>query len=911
MNSNNTASEIHLRDYAPPTHLADKTALTFELLAEDDVIVTSVTTMRPNPDANRHDRLTLHGAPETAPKGAETPVMELLGIQVNGRPLSGNEYQRDGEELMLHHLPEGAFTLECKTRINPKANRALCGLYTSGGKFVTQCESHGFRNITFFLDRPDVLSCFTTTIIAEKGKYAQLLSNGNPSERITLSDGRESISWQDPFPKPCYLFALVAGNLEALRDSFTTHSGRKVNLVIYTDAGDSEKTHHAMQSLKDAMAWDERRFGREYDLDLFQIVAVNDFNFGAMENKGLNIFNSQAILADPQTATDTRYEYIQAVVAHEYFHNWSGNRVTCRDWFQLSLKEGFTVFRDAEFTADLNSRAVKRIDDVMEMRTRQFPEDAGAMAHPIRPASVGSIENFYTPTVYEKGAEVIRMMHTLLGEKAFRIGCDIYFERHDGQAVTTEDFVKAMEDGAASLGQKLDLSQFQHSWYNQAGTPTLHITDTYDAASRHYRLTIRQSTPPTPGQPVKKPFHVPVRIGLLDRQGKEMPLRLQAEQANRLTHADVLNLTQEEESFTFTDVAEKPLPSLLRNWSAPVKLKYAYSREQLAFLMAHDTDGFNRWEAGQQLTVEISQELVAAHQQGKSIPVAPLLVDAFRTIVKDYTMDAALAARSLSLPDIGYLAELYPDGKVDPDPMHAALEHLRQTLGNALEDELLERYHNSRRSEAHPYTWNVADAGERAVKNTALAYLVAGKPKHHLNLASTQCDLGHNMTDSRAALRLILDYGDADLRKEKLEAFYQTHRNNPLAIVQWLSDQAAADHPHVLEEVITLTSHSAYDGRNPNNIRALLGGFAANMVHFHQSNGSGYVFLADQIIAIDRFNPMVAAGLAKRLANPHKFNTTRCNLMQAQLERISAQASSANVREIVGKSLNLLARKSA
>ncbi|MBY0403652.1 MAG: aminopeptidase N, partial [Cyanobacteria bacterium] len=635
----------------------------------------------------------------------------------------------------------------------------------------------GFRNMTFYLDRPDVMSEYTTTIIAEKDKFPQMLSNGNPGERTVNAAGREQITWHDPFKKPSYLFALVAGDLAAQKDTFTTQSGKKVDIHIYVDKGDEDKIHHAMDAIKASMAWDEQRFGREYDLDLFQIVAVNDFNMGAMENKGLNIFNSSAILADPKTATDTRYEYVQAVLGHEYFHNWSGNRVTCRDWFQLSLKEGFTVFRDAEFTSDLNSRTVKRIDDVVGMRTSQFPEDAGAMAHPIRPASVGSIENFYTATVYSKGAEVIRMIHTLLGEENFRKGTDLYFERHDGQAVTTEDFIKAMEDAS---GQ--DLSQFQKTWYNQAGTPTVEAKDAYDPEKKEYRLTLKQSTPPTPGQPTKEPFHIPVRIGLLNAQGQDMPLQLESSQAHLLTHGDVLHLKAPETTFIFQNVSEKPTPSILRNWSAPVKLDYNYSRDALTFLMAKDTDGFNRYEAGQKLGIEVLKELVSAVQAGESKPVDPRLIQAFQSVLEDTALDPALAARALSLPSLTYLAELYPDGKVDVDAIDAARKQARTTIGKALEPLFLQRFNSSRTTESKPYAWNVKDVGERAMKRTALAYLMAANPEAYVGLAIEQVDLNHNITDVRAGMGHIIDEAPATVRDAKLNAFYQEHQANPLAI---------------------------------------------------------------------------------------------------------------------------------
>ncbi len=898
-------TELHLKDYTPPSHLIDKTDLTFELLAEDNVVVSSRLKVRPNPDSKASpNTIKLDGAPESAPAGSETPTMELLEVKVDGRVLDPQEYSRQGEELILNNMPSQAFDLEIKTRINPKANRTLAGLYTSGGKFVTQCESQGFRNITFYLDRPDVMSEYTTTLIAEKGKYPQLLSNGNPGQRTTTADGRDQITWHDPFKKPSYLFALVAGDLARKEGTFTTQSGKKVDIHIYVDKGDEGKIEHAMDSIQKAMKWDEERFGREYDLDLFQIVAVNDFNFGAMENKGLNIFNSSAVLADPKTATDPRYEYVQAVVGHEYFHNWSGDRVTCRDWFQLSLKEGLTVFRDSEFTADLNSRAVKRIDDVTGMRTTQFPEDGGAMAHPIRPASVGSIENFYTPTVYEKGAEVIRMIHTLLGEADFRKGTDLYFSRHDGHAVTTEDFVKAMEDAS---GQ--NLSQFERTWYNQAGTPTLDVTDAYDPNTKEYRLTIKQSTPPTPGQPTKDPFHIPVRIGLLDSKGNDMPLKLEPSQAHLLTNGDILNLKENETTFVFKNIPEKPIPSLLRNWSAPVKLNYNYSRDDLMFLMAKDNDGFNRWEAGQQLGVDVLKELVAAHQKGQPKPVDPRLIEAFRGVLQDKNLDPALAARALALPSTSYLSELYPDGQVDVDAVYAARKQAREAIGKALEPLLLDRFNNSRSTENRPYQWNVQDAGERVIKNTALAYLIAADPGQYLPLATAQFDINHNMTDVRAALGHVVDHADAPTRQAKLDAFYQEHQGNPLAINQWFADQAMADRDDVLETVKALQQHPAYDPKNPNSVRSLVGAFTGNTIHFHKKDGSGYQFLADQIIEIDKFNPMLAAGLSKRLATPHKFDKARQDLIKTQLERILSNATSNNVKEIVGKSLELLAEK--
>jgi aminopeptidase N len=900
--------ELFLKDYTPPSHLITQTHLTFELLSEEEVIVSSKLLCKPNPDFHTKqvpNTIALDGAPEKNEPGSATPTMAMLEIKLNNNPLPEEHYQRLNETLTINDLPEEPFTLEIKTRINPKANRSLSGLYTSGGKFTTQCESQGFRNITFYLDRPDVMSEYFTTIIAPKGQYPQLLSNGNPGDKTMLPDGRESITWHDPFKKPSYLFALVAGDFASLKDTFTTCSGRKVDIHIYVDHGDEGKIHHAMEAVKQSMKWDEERFGREYDLDLFQIVAVHDFNFGAMENKGLNIFNSSAILADPNTATDARYEYVQAVVGHEYFHNWSGDRVTCRDWFQLSLKEGFTVFRDAEFTSDLNSRPVKRIDDVIGMRTAQFPEDAGAMAHPIRPASVGSIENFYTATVYQKGAEVIRMIHTLLGEEKFRKGSDLYFERHDGQAVTTEDFVKAMEDASG-----VDLSQFENTWYNQSGTPVVNVSDSYDATEKTYHLTLKQETPPTPGQPTKTPYHIPIQMGLLSKEGKELPLSLNDKQKMFLGDGHVLNFKEKESTFVFENIDEKPTPSLLRNWSAPVKLNYDYSREQLMFLMAHDTDGFNRWEAAQQLGILVLKDHVQVYQQNKEITLDEHLLEAFRAILCNPKLDPALAARTLILPSSTYLAELYPDGEVDIDAIYHARKTIRTELGKALYQNYLERFESNRRTEKSPYQWNVKDSGERAIKNTCLAYLVAGNPTEAIQLALQQFDLNHNMTDVRAAFSQILDFATPADRDKRIQQFYETHQHNPLAIQQWFTDQVLADREDVLDQVKTLLKHPAYEPTNPNFVRSVVGAFSSNLVRFHAKTGEGYLFIADQLLKIDEFNPSLAAGLTKRLSTPHRFDKIRQGLIKTQLEKIHAQAHSNNVKEIAGKSLKLLAEKS-
>lgn len=889
--NNDKPVETFLKDYTPPSHSISKTELKFELLAEDNVLVTSRLELQPNGDTRR---IELDGDPK----------MQLLDIRINGKEPSTNAYSRDGGKLVIEGLPNEVFVLETRVQINPKANKSLNGLYTSGGKFTTQCESEGFRNITFYLDRPDVMSEFTTTIVGDASHYPQLLSNGNEVETGKLSDGRDYVKWHDPHKKPAYLFALVAGNLDVLEDSFTTQSGRKVRLQIFVDKGDLHKTRHAMDSLKRSMRWDEERFGREYDLDRFMIVAVDDFNFGAMENKGLNIFNSSAILADPKTATDARYQYIEGVVGHEYFHNWSGNRVTLRDWFQLSLKEGFTVFRDQEFSADMNSRAVQRIEDVAMLRASQFPEDAGPMAHPIRPTSFVTIENFYTSTVYNKGAEVIRMMHTILGEEKFRKGTDLYFSRHDGQAVTTEDFVQALEDASGE-----DLSQFERTWYNQAGTPELFVTDSYDAKAKTYTLAIRQQTSATPGQPVKEPFHIPVKMGLLDRNGKDMLLQLAKGQEAALTNGDVLNVKQAEQSFTFVNMSEKPIPSLLREFSAPVKLHYGYSRDELTFLLSHDSDGFNRWEAAQNLGVDVIKELVA----GKTTQVDNRLVEAYRHVLNDKTLDQAIASAVLTLPGETYLAELFPAGQVDVDAIYKARKAVKQGIATALEAEFLNKYRNSQSTTARPYAYNVDDIAERSIRNTALAYLMNTQSgNNYSDIAKQQLAADHNMTDVQSALSLIVNHTDESTRSKALMEFYSKWKHETLVVNQWLATQASADLPDVLKRVKTLMEHEAFDINNPNKVRSVIGAFAANRVHFHKMDGSGYAFLADQVLKIDTFNPQLAARLVGPLTSLHKYTPERRQLMRVQLERIIAtEGLSKNLYEVVSKSLDMVRKQSA
>ena len=717
---------IYLKDYRQPDYWIDETHLTFELF-EDHALVHSRLFIRRNGDAG------------LVPLVLDGQQLELVSVALGDQTLAPTDYQADEHSLTLH--PQAAeFELAITTRIEPQNNTALEGLYKSGGMFCTQCEAEGFRKITYYLDRPDVMSRFTTTILADRGSYPILLSNGNLIASGEHEGGRHWATWEDPFPKPSYLFALVAGDLEKVEDNFTTASGRQVTLQIWVEQENLGKTAHAMASLKRAMRWDEETYGREYDLDLFMIVAVNDFNMGAMENKGLNIFNSAAVLTHPDTATDATFQQVESIVAHEYFHNWSGNRVTCRDWFQLSLKEGFTVFRDQCFSADVNSAAVKRIEDVAFLRTAQFAEDSGPTAHPVRPDHYIEITNFYTLTIYEKGAEVVRMLCNLVGWEAFRRGSDLYFERFDGQAVTIEDFVGCM---AEASGQ--DLTQFM-LWYSQAGTPEIDANGEYDYANAAYHLTLRQRTPATPDQPNKQPLHIPVRLGLVGtKSGRDLPLTLKGES---LGTDGVIHLREAEQTFTFTDVTEAPVPSLLRGFSAPVQLRFPYGREDLAFLLANDSDGFNRWDAGQRLALLALDDLIAAHRNGVEKVMDPRLVDAFRALLEHGDDDKAVLAEMLMLPSEAYIAEQQP--LIDVEAIHAARKFVEQSLAVMLRDDFL-RVYLENVSDA-PYAPESEQIAQRSLKNVALSYLMAIEDEQGIELARQQFAAEHNMTDVRHAL---------------------------------------------------------------------------------------------------------------------------------------------------------------
>ncbi len=878
--------EIFLKDYAPPTYLVEQVDLTFEL---DE----TATTVRSRLEIRRNH------------SGAALPLelngdeVELVSVRLNGRLLTKDEYRLEAvyqkeNKLVIPDVPE-FFTLEVETRINPQTNTALSGLFMSGGMFCTQCEPLGFRRMTYFVDRPDNMARYRTTIIADKSKYPVLLSNGNPVESRDLPGGKHIATWEDPFKKPSYLFALVAGDLVPLEDTFITRSGRSIALRIFVEAANLEKTRFAMEALKKAMQWDEEKYGREYDLDIFMIVAVDHFVFGAMENKGLNVFNAKVVLAKPETATDSDYSHILGVVAHEYFHNWSGNRVTCRDWFQLSLKEGFTVFRDQTFQQDMLSQGVCRIKDVLFLRGVQFFQDAGAMAHPVRPESFISVENFYTPTVYEKGAEVIRMMHTLLGPERFRRGADLYFERHDGQAVTCDDFVAAMADA-----NDFDFGQFK-LWYSQSGTPVLDIERHYDPATQTYTLKIRQSCPPTPGQAIKEAFHIPIRMGLLGSDGKDLPLQLEGESEPQGT-TRVLELTNAETVFRFVNVTQEPVPSLLRGFSAPVKLNIDLTDNELVFLMANDSDDFNRWEAGQKMALNLALKLVDDYRQGRPLHLDASFTEAFRKILLDRSLDKQFAALALTLPEEAYICDQLDE--IDPLAVHQTYKFMHKTLAQALKDDLQAVYHENCSTE--PYYFDAASVGRRSLKNLCLEYLMELEEAAVIALCHQQFQNATNMTDQFSALELLANH-DGPERQSALDDFYRQWQHDTLAILKWFAAQSIAERPDVLDKIRQLMEHPAFEMSTPNKVRALIRNFAennTNNVAFHDPSGRGYEFYADQIIRMNAINAQVASGMAKVFARWKDYAAPYRELMRHELERLLATPDLCKeVYEVVKKSL--------
>ena len=872
-----TPRAVRLADYQAPPFLVDQIALDFELDAAA-TRVTSRLSLRRNPAVPIDAALWLDGE-----------ALTLLRLTRDGETLGGNQYRIEDGTLIIPDMPD-ACELVVETQIAPGENTELSGLYVSNGSFFTQCEAQGFRRITYFPDRPDVMARFTVTITADKAQCPVLLSNGNPGMLSDLGDGRHRVTWTDPHPKPSYLFALVAGDLVAVKDRFITRSGRPVELGIWVRSGDEDRCEHAMHALKTAMKWDEDVFGLEYDLDVFNIAAVSDFNMGAMENKGLNVFNTKYVLARPGTATDSDFLGIETVIAHEYFHNWTGNRVTCRDWFQLSLKEGLTVYRDQEFSADQGSRAVKRIGDVRSLRAGQFREDAGPLAHPVQPQSYLAIDNFYTATVYQKGAEVIRMMATIIGRLAFRRGMDLYFARHDNHAVTIDDFVAAMQDASG-----VDLTAFK-LWYHQAGTPELGVADSYDPATQRYTLTLRQQTAPTPGQPDKQPLVIPVAMGLLGDDGAELPTQLAGEVAPR-SGTRLLLLTDREQCFVFEDLAAAPTPSLLRGFSAPAKLS-GMTQERLRFLATHDTDPFVRWESGQQYATQVLLRQIESWRRGEPIEAPEGLVAAAAATLMAAD-DPAFAAEALSLPGENFLADQM--AVADPDAIHAVREAARAAIGSQLMPILQATYEQL--TDAGPYRIDGASIGRRALRNVCLAYVAAGNHRHGAVLAKSQFDSWKNMTDVLAALS-VLSGIDCPERTAALGNFYQAWHEDDLVLDKWFAIQAMSN-LGTPAAVRGLSDHPDFDLRNPNRVRALVSSFASgNPVGFHDASGEGYRFLADTVIALDPRNPQVAARIVAPLGQWRRVDAARQALMQRELRRIlELPGLTRNTFEMVSKSL--------
>jgi aminopeptidase N len=845
-----TPHETRLADYRPPEFLVDTVELAFDL-DEAATRVRSRLAVRRNPAA----------ADAGAPLTLEGEALTLLRVALNGEELGANRYLIEDGRLLIPDMPDAA-TLEIETRIAPKDNTELSGLYTSNGSYFTQCEAEGFRRITYFPDRPDVMARFTVTITADAARVPVMLSNGNPGGVEAAGKGRHQVTWTDPHPKPSYLFALVAGDLVAVKDHFITRSGRRVELGIWVRRGDEDRCAHAMRALKTSMKWDEDVFGLEYDLDVFNIAAVSDFNMGAMENKGLNVFNTKYVLAKPDTATDGDYQGIESVIAHEYFHNWTGNRVTCRDWFQLSLKEGLTVYRDQEFSADQGSRVVKRIGDVRALRAAQFREDAGPLAHPVQPDHYITIDNFYTATVYNKGAEVIRMMATIIGREPFRRGMDLYFTRHDNQAVTIDDFAQAMQDASG-----VDLSRFKR-WYHQAGTPEVTVSDSYDTAAHRYTLTLSQRTPSTPGQPDKQALAIPVVMGLLDNAGREIAAR-------------TLMFGEAEQSFVFDDVAERPVPSLLRGFSAPVKLS-GLPLAQLQFLAAHDTDPFVRWESAQQYATHLLLAMAAAWRRGETPVPDRGLIDALAATLRSADADPAFAAEALALPGEAFLADQM--AVADVDAIHEVRNKTRAAIGQALRSELRATY--ERLTDTGPYRVDGASIGRRALRNACLAYLAADGDTDGIARAKLQFDAGQNMTDVLASLA-ILSAIDCAERRAALDAFHARWRRDDLVLDKWFAIQAMSPLPDTPAAVRALAKHADFDLRNPNRVRALVASFASgNQVRFHDPSGSGYRFLAETIVALDPMNSQVAARMVPPLGQWRRVEPARQALMKQELQRI-------------------------
>jgi aminopeptidase N len=878
---NPTPQTTYLKDYQPPPFLIATVALDIDI-GESGTIVTSVLAVSRNPEsADPHAPLTLDG-----------DELELLEVAIDDHKLADEEYAISPKQLSIESVPD-SFSLRTQVRIEPDKNTQLMGLYRSKDGYFTQCEAEGFRRITYFLDRPDVMSLYTTTIHANKNRFPLLLSNGNLIEDGGDAGNRHWARWVDPFPKPAYLFAMVAARLDCLEDDFETASGRAVKLRVFVEPGKVDQAGYALQALKAAMRWDEEVYGLELDLEQYMIVAVSDFNMGAMENKGLNIFNTKYVLARADTATDADFMMLDRVVAHEYFHNWTGNRVTCRDWFQLSLKEGLTVFRDQRYGEDRYSQAVQRIQEVRALRASQFPEDAGPMAHSVRPEAYMEISNFYTATIYNKGAEVVRMIHTLLGVERFRSGMDLYFERHDGQAVCTEDFVAAMQDASG-----INLTQFSR-WYGQAGTPVVHARSTYDREVQSLTLYLSQECAGTPGQTDKLPFHIPVAIGLVDADGTDVALHSSGSGGKGETTL-VLSLTEREQQFRFSNITVEPVPSLLRHFSAPVNLHYDYKDHQLAHLMAHDSDPFNRWEAGQRLATNVILRGIEDYKISRELSLPTGFVDAVKRILVDSDNDPAFAAEAIALPGPGYIAEQLPE--VDPEAIFAVRKSLRKHIAEQLETELQAAYQTN--VVGSEYSPDALSAGRRALRNSCLGLLMELGTTTIIAQCVYQFDGADNMTEAMAALTALANR-DCPEREQALTAFYTTWHNEPLVLDKWFGVQASSCLPQTFDKVLELMEHADFDITNPNRVRAVIGSFChGNHLHFNAANGSGYRFAAEKIIQLDAINAQIAARLARAFDRWRKFDSSRQAHARTALERVKAiEGLSKDTFEVIANAL--------
>ncbi|QWU99293.1 aminopeptidase N [Francisella salimarina] len=851
----------YLKDYKPSNYLINETHLKFEL-NESKTRVTANLNIVANPANRENNTLVLDGN-----------NLKLLSIKIDNKEISNTDFIVNENQLIIDDAPE-KFVLETVVEINPEANTSLEGLYKSGEVFCTQCEATGFRKITYYIDRPDVMSSYTVKIIADRQKYPVILSNGDKVESGDISDTQHFAIWKDPFKKPCYLFALVAGDLASIKDIYITKSQRKVSLEIYAFKQDIDKCHYAMQAVKDSMKWDEDRFGLEYDLDTFMIVAVPDFNAGAMENKGLNIFNTKYIMASDRTATDKDFELVQSVVGHEYFHNWTGDRVTCRDWFQLSLKEGLTVFRDQEFTSDLNSRDVKRIDDVRIIRSAQFAEDASPMSHPIRPESYIEMNNFYTVTVYHKGAEIIRMIHTLLGEEGFQKGMKLYFVRHDGQAVTCDDFVNAMADA-----NNRDFSLFKR-WYAQSGTPSIRVAQNYDAENQIYSLILEQTTPPTADQKEKQALHIPVSIGLITPEGENI-------------EEQVIELTEQKQTYTFENITAKPVASLFRDFSAPVKVEHERAESELLHIVKYDNNAFNRWDSLQQLATKMILN---------NADVDTEFLNAFKSILHDKDLDKALISDALMIPTESTIAEAMPTIMVD-DIVNSRKKIMNQ-LADKLKDDWLAVYQQCNDNKL--YSLSAEQIAKRKLKGVCLSYLMnASDQSQGAKLAQQLFDNADNMTDQQTAFSALLKSNDKQIRDNAINEFYNHWKHEDLVVNKWLLSQAQISDGSALDIVKGLVNHPAYNAKNPNKVYSLIGGFGANFSQYHRKDGLGYAFMADTVLELDKFNHQVAARMARNLMSWKRYDSDRQAMMKDALEKIKASNPSKNVFEIVSKSLEL------